>query len=66
MYIAMSKIETLARNISVIRNASAKFDFSVLDPKDALEIKTGLEYVAGLCQNYIDFESGFDPDKESE
>ena len=62
----MSKIETLARNISVIRNASAKFDFSVLDPKDALEIQTWLEYASGLCQCYIDFENGFDPDNESE
>lgn len=62
----MSKIETLARNISVIRNASAKFDFSVIDPKEALAIKSRLEQIAGLCQIYIDFENGFDPDNESE
>lgn len=62
----MSKIETLAHNISVINNASAKFDFSVLDPKDALAIKNGIDYVKGLLQIYIDFENGFDPDNASE
>ena len=62
----MSKIETLARNISVIRNASNKLDLSVIDPKEALAIKEGIEYVAGLFQVYIDFENGFDPDNESE
>ena len=62
----MSKIETLARNISVIRNASNKLDLSVIEHKEALAIKEGIEYVAGLFQVYIDFENGLDPDKESE
>ena len=62
----MSKIETLARNISVIRNASNKLDLSVIEHKEALAIKEGIEYVAGLFQVYIDFENGLYPDKESE
>ena len=60
------KIETFARNIAVIRNASAKFDFSVFAPKDVLEIQSRLEYITELCQCYIDFENGSVPDSESE
>ncbi|MBQ8069745.1 MAG: hypothetical protein IJ202_02710 [Bacteroidales bacterium] len=60
----MSKIEILARNISVIRNASDGLDLSVISPKDAFAIKEGIEYVTGLFQVYIDFENGFDPDNE--
>ena len=60
----MSKIETLARNISVIRNASNKLDLSAIDAKDALAIKEKIEYVTELFQVYIDFENGFNPDKE--
>lgn len=60
----MSKIETLARNISVVRNAAAKFDFSVLDPRDIKTIEAGIEYVTGLCQCYIDIENGVGIDIE--
>lgn len=62
----MSKIETLAKNVNIIRNAQAKMDLSVIDAKDALGINTALEYIADLLQVYADFENGFDPDKESE
>lgn len=55
----MSKIETLAKNISIIRNATSDFDFSHLDPRDALSIKEHLEWITNLCQVYIDFENGF-------
>lgn len=61
----MSKIEILARNISAIRYASDKLDLSVIDPRDSLEIKTKIEYVADLLQTYIDFENGFNPDNVS-
>lgn len=62
----MSKIETLAKNVNIIRNAQAKMDLSVIDAKDALGINAALEYIADLFQVYANFESGFDPDKESE
>lgn len=64
----MSKIETLARNISVIRYASAQLDLSVLHEVDATQIQKSLEQIAELCQVYIDFETGLaiNPDKESE
>lgn len=62
----MSKIETLAKNISILRNASAKMDYSVIDPKEALRIKTELGEIADLFQIYIDFENGFDPDSARE
>jgi len=58
----MSKIESLAKNITAIRTAMTKFDYSVFTPKDALSIKNGLEWIAELCQIYIDFENGYDPD----
>ena len=61
----MSKIETLARNISVIRNASDKLDLSVIDTQEAVAIKEKMESLAELFQVYIDFENGFNPDKES-
>ena len=60
----MSKIETLAKNVSIIHNALAKMDLSVIDAKDALSINTALEYIADLFQVYADFENGFDPDSE--
>lgn len=59
----MSKIETLAKNITAIRTATATFDFSVFDPRDALALKEGFELITELCQIYIDFENGYDPDK---
>ena len=59
----MSKVETLTKNIQVIRTAENSFDYSAIDPKDAIAIKKGLEYVAGLCQVYIDFENSGNPDK---
>lgn len=62
----MSKIETLSKNISIIRNASEKMDFSVIDPREALRIKTELDEIVELFQIYIDFENGFDPDNASE
>ena len=60
----MSTIEALAHNICVINQASAKFDFSVIDAKDALTIKNGIDYVKRLLQIYMDFENGFNPDAD--
>lgn len=62
----MNKIEVLAKNISIVRNALAKIDFAVIDSKDACGMKKELNWIAELFQIYIDFENGFDPDKEAE
>lgn len=59
-----TKIETLRNNIHVLNNALATFDFSILDPRDALGIKTQFEDIRMLLDSYMDFELGINPDKK--
>jgi len=43
-----SVTESLYRNIGIVRNAEKQMDFSMIDEKDALEIKNRLAYIAEL------------------
>lgn len=57
-----TKIEALRKNIEIVNNALASFDFSVLDTRDVPTIKEGFYYARELCKIYIDFENGKRPE----
>lgn len=59
----MNKIDALKKNRNQIENTLERFVFSVLDERDANEIRNELQNVLCLLDSYIDFEKGFNLDK---
>lgn len=57
-----TKIEALRKNIEIVNNTLATFDFSVLDTRDVPSIKEGFEYAREMCRIYLDFENGLRPE----
>ncbi|MBQ2171640.1 MAG: hypothetical protein II454_00405 [Bacteroidales bacterium] len=59
-------IKALRENIAVLQNnidTLSKFDYSPFEDSDITEIVERLSYVSGLCQTYIDFANGRQPEK---
>ena len=59
-------IKALRENIAVLQNnidTLSKFDYSPFEDGEVAEIVEHLSYVSGLCQTYIDFAGGLNPDE---
>lgn len=64
---ANEALQAVHQNIAILKaniESLNKFDFSPFEDNEKADITGHLSYVMGLCQTYIDFSNGFNPDSE--